>query len=86
MLPTIIPTPDNERNHKDMIFQRISPFTGKLNQMDLPVTEDQINKYNNAALIQDAFPNLNASQREFLKTGMTDDDWNSMFPSDEVED
>jgi hypothetical protein len=86
MLPTIIPTPDKERNHKAMIFQRISPFTGKLNQMDLPVTEDQVNKYNNGALIQDAFPNLNASQREFLKTGLTDDDWDNMFPPDDGEE
>ena len=68
-----------------MIFQRISPFTGKLNQMDLPVTEDQVNKYNNGALIQDAFPNLTASQREFIMTGMTDDDWDNMFPPDDEE-
>jgi hypothetical protein len=53
--------------------------------MDLPVTEDQVNKYNNGALIQDAFPNLNASQREFLKTGLTDDDWDNMFSPDDVE-
>jgi hypothetical protein len=37
-------------------------------------------------LIQDAFPNLNASQREFIMTGMTDDDWDNMFPPDDEEE
>jgi hypothetical protein len=40
--------------------------------MDLPVTMEQINRWQlDGVLIQDAFPNLNADEREFLKTGIT---------------
>ena len=33
-------------------------------------------------LIQDAFPFLTPDQREFMKTGMTQEDWDSMFKED----
>ena len=31
-------------------------------------------------LIQDAFPNLVASEREFILSGINDEEWNNMFP------
>ena len=34
-------------------------------------------------VVQNAFPNLNASEREFLLTGMTDEEWDATFPEDE---
>lgn len=39
--------------------------------------------YISGALIQNAFPFLNASQREFLLTGLTDDEWDELFEEDE---
>lgn len=30
--------------------------------------------------IQQAFPNLSAADREFILTGITDEEWNQMFP------
>lgn len=30
-------------------------------------------------MIQNAFPNLNADEREFIKTGMTPELWDSLF-------
>jgi hypothetical protein len=30
-------------------------------------------------LVQDAFPQLDAAQREFIKTGITDDIWDKVF-------
>jgi hypothetical protein len=47
---------------------------GDLQQM----TEGRI-AYNNGALIQKAFPFLNADQREFLMSGLTPDEWNAIF-------
>jgi len=34
-------------------------------------------------LIQNAFPLLNATDREFLMTGISDDDWDEMFEDSE---
>ena len=38
--------------------------------------EKRLLAYNNGhLLLQDAFPDLSNSQREFIKTGITDDEW-----------
>jgi hypothetical protein len=66
-----------------MLIARVSPLTGKETIMDLDITEDQVWAYRNGALLQDAFPNLTADQREFFKTGYTAEDWELMFGSDE---
>jgi hypothetical protein len=36
-------------------------------------------------LVQDAFPNLTAAEREFLMTGITDEEWKKAFPPEEPE-
>jgi hypothetical protein len=67
-----------------MIITRRSPLTGKLNEMDLPISEDQIRLYQQGGiLVQQAFPNLNPDQREFFKTGYTPEDWARLFPEEE---
>lgn len=68
-----------------MQITRKSPFTGKLNTLNLDITEDQIATYNRGALIQVAFPNLTAPEREFILTGYTAEDWETIFGSDEEE-
>lgn len=62
-----------------MIVTRKSPFTGIVHKMDLPITPEQVNAYVCGALLQDAFPNLTAGQREFYKTGITDEEWDAAF-------
>ena len=34
-------------------------------------------------MIQDAFPNLSADQREFIQTGILASEWDAMFSDDE---
>jgi hypothetical protein len=51
--------------------------------MDLPVTQEQIISYENGALLQNAFPNLSSSEREFFKSGITDEEWQSTFGEEE---
>ena len=60
-----------------MLVIRQNPFTGKVNTRDLDITEEQIAAYEAGALLQDAFPNLDADDREFCKTGI--DNWDEMF-------
>lgn len=58
-------------------------LSGKERTMDLPITNEQIAKFEAGALIQDAFPHLTDSQREFYLTGSTDDEWDEAFGDDE---
>lgn len=68
-----------------MKIERVSPLTGKTNVMELDVTEQQFELWRGGMYIQDAFPNLDADQREFIKTGYTKEDWDSMFGEEEDE-
>ena len=69
-----------------MIIQRISPRTGNMNEMDLDVTQAQLDELElpgpQRRLVQDIFPNLTPAQREFIKTGLTQEDWDAIFPPD----
>jgi hypothetical protein len=58
-----------------MIITRKSPFSGKINKMDINVTAGQIVRWEMGELIQNAMPNLTPSEREFIKTGITDEEW-----------
>lgn len=68
-----------------MLITRTSIVTGATRTIDLPVTEEQIAAWQNGALIQNAMPNLTPAQREFLMTGITDDEWDEYIRIDEVE-
>jgi hypothetical protein len=67
----------------NMEITRTSMFSGIKRTRNLPVTEEQLQMYINGALIQDAFPNLSASDREFIMTGVTDEEWDAAFPDSE---
>ena len=62
-----------------MNITRISPLSGKVNTLDIPATLEQFAAYEAGALIQDAFPNLTPDEREFIKTGITPEEWNEAF-------
>ena len=71
-----------------MQVTRRSQFTGNYNTMNLNITQEQLSEYENrelgkGRLIQDIFPNLNASEREFLMTGTTQQEWDDMFGESE---
>lgn len=65
-----------------MEITRTSMLTNVTRTLDLDVTEKQMEDYySNGVLLQDAFPNLTAGEREFIKTGITDQEWDSIdFP------
>lgn len=69
-----------------MLVTRTSPFTGKVNTLDLPVTQGQLDEMNKPIhqrrLVQEIFPHLTKAEREFIKTGYTQEDWYNMFPPD----
>lgn len=62
-----------------MKITRISPFTGRVHTFDLNVTSEQIFRWQSGELIQNAMPQLTPDEREFIKTGVTPDEWNEAF-------
>lgn len=62
-----------------MLITRTSPFSGKTTTREIPVTEEQLARWNNGTLIQNAMPNISADDREFLMTGITPEEWNEVF-------
>jgi len=66
-----------------MLITKVSGLTGKTNQMEIPVTQFEIDSWMYSRILtQDAFPKLNADQREFLMTGSTSEEWNLLFGED----
>jgi hypothetical protein len=58
---------------------RTSMFTGKLHIKELPITEAEIARWKNGELIQNVWPRLSPSDREFIKTGVTAEEWDEVF-------
>jgi len=62
-----------------MKITRKSPISGNVNTLDLNITEEQVSDWMGGTLVQDAFPHLTPSEREFIVTGILDSEWNDMF-------
>ena len=63
-----------------MLVTRRSPFSHKENTIDLDITPEQLARYENGGeLIQNVFPNLSPEHREFIKTGITPEEWDATF-------
>lgn len=68
-----------------MIVKMTSILTNVEHEMDIPVTEKELEEfYNGNELIQDKFPHLTPGQREFLMTGIIDEEWDTFI--EEVDD
>ena len=61
-----------------MIITRVSPLTGRTNQMDINVSMQQINDWLQGGLIQHVMPDATIDEREFIINGMTPEDWGTM--------
>jgi len=62
-----------------MQITRRSRLTGEVITREIDVTPTQIAAWEGGELAQNAFPYADSYEREFIMTGYTDYDWNSMF-------
>ena len=79
------PSPDNPNVLR---ISRKSDLSGKVNTLDLPVTEQQLQawlgtKEQPGQLIQHVMPHLSLDQREFLISGCNDEEWAKVANEDE---
>ena len=67
-------------NTDTMQITRKSTISGTETTRDLPITKDQWNQFTSGkGLIQNIFPNLSAYERDWLKHGFTEDEWNTLY-------
>lgn len=70
-----------------MKITKISQLTGIEHTMDIDVDQYQMirieNRYHSKELIQNIVPHLSMSEREFLMTGITEQEWNNTFGEEE---
>ena len=70
-----------------MKITRKSPLTGITRTKEIDVTIAQILAWEEGELIQNAMPQLSADDREFVKTGITGEEWDQLFGgAEEVEE
>ena len=69
-----------------MQITRTSIFSGNTNTMELNVTQEQLTAWQSGVNIQVAMPQLDADEREFIKTGVTPTEWNELFGEEEDEE
>ncbi len=62
-----------------MLITKKSLVTGNITTKDIDVSVQQLDAWQNGLLIQDAMPQVSASDREFIKTGITSEEWDGLF-------
>ena len=60
------------------------PLTKKFNWMDIPLSEEEYEASHRrwkleGVLVQNAFPTLSASEREFIMTGISPEVWTALI-------
>jgi hypothetical protein len=66
-----------------MQITRKSILTGIERTLEIPVTQEQLDKWASGVLIQDAMPNLTPDQREFIMNGITAEEWEDFLGEEE---
>ena len=62
-----------------MKIKRTSPITDITRTRDIDVTKEQLVRWEAGALIQDVMGHLSVQDREYLITGITDDEWKTLY-------
>ena len=70
---------------KSVSVETSCPFCGSVTRLSLN-WDDFTDWQDGTKLVQDAFPYLNADERELLMTGICSECWEKMFSNDEEED
>lgn len=68
-----------------MLITKTSMLSNSVSTRDLPVTQSQIELWEAGGLIQDVMPELSSEDREFIMSGVTPEEWDSVFSEEEEE-
>jgi len=62
-----------------MLITKKSIISGNINTRDISITQEQYDLWTSGTLIQDVVPDLSKDDREFLISGITPEEWDSVF-------
>ena len=62
-----------------MTITRQSVLTGRTATQEIDVTQEQIDARRGGLLLQRAMPELTPDEREFIMSGITKDEWDTVF-------
>ncbi len=65
---------------------RVSSITGVAHTMLLDVTQAQLDEFRAGGKVHKVFPHLNMSQREFILSGITPEEWEEFIGTDDDKD
>jgi hypothetical protein len=68
-----------DKEKSNIIVVRYSPISRCWFQMTAPATFEEFRNYKRGELIQFCFPKLSEQEREFIISGFTPSDWESVF-------
>lgn len=69
-----------------MIIVRRSQATGARHERELDVTHQQMAAFERGVMVQDAFPQLSAEDREYILSGITPEEWAILYPPEEEDE
>lgn len=58
-------------------------ITGEKRTKEINVTQEQLDAWENGAYIQDVMPHLTPAEREFIITGITEEEWNETIKDED---
>lgn len=62
-----------------MLITRTSPISGATHALEVNCTPEQLAEWESGVLIQNAMPDVEAPLREYVKSGITPEEWVEMF-------
>ena len=62
-----------------MLITRTSPISGETHTREVPCTQEQLAAWEAGTLIQNAMPDVPAPLREYVKSGITPQEWVETF-------
>jgi hypothetical protein len=65
-----------------MLITKVSILSGVKRTRDIDVTREQLEAWASGVLVQNAMPHLSVSDREFIKTGITTEEWENLSDED----
>ncbi len=66
-----------------MIVETVSLLTGNKHSREIPITFDQVRRWRSGEFIQDVAPHLTSFEREFMISGITEEEWEEHFGGDD---
>ena len=66
-----------------MVIKKVSQLSGIEHTREIDVTPEQIKVWQGGMWIQTAMPNVSVEDREFIMTGITQEEWDEAFKEEE---